>query len=157
MSRQFYDEAGWIVRKIVDLARVILIHSEDNPKKLIQSLKTARAALDEGYLVCIFAEGALSPDGSLQAFKPGFERILKGSDYPIIPVHIEGAWASVGSHRQGKPVINPLRDIGTRIQLTYGPPLPATSTSAEVEQAVRQLGDHCRERPTSNIERPTLN
>lgn len=141
MSRQFYDEAGWIVRKIVDLARVILIHSEDNPKKLIQSLKTARAALDEGYLVCIFAEGALSPDGNLQAFKSGFARILKGSDYPIIPVHIDGAWESVGSHRRGEPLINPLRDIGTRIQLSYGPPLPATSASVEVEQAVRQLGE----------------
>lgn len=120
---------------------VILIHSEDNPKKLIQSLKTARAALDKGYLVCIFAEGALSPDGKLHAFKPGFERIVKGTDYPIIPVHIHGAWESVGSHRQGEPVINPLRDIGTRIQLIYGPPLAATSTSAKVEQAVRQLGE----------------
>ncbi|MGB0743062.1 MAG: MFS transporter [Opitutales bacterium] len=139
MSRKFYDESNWLTRKIVELGQVILIHTEDNPKKLIQSLKTARTALDEGYLVCIFAEGALSPDGTLQPFKAGFERIIKGSDYPIIPVHIGGAWESVGSHKQGDPVIHPLRDFGTRIQLTYGPPLPTRSTPAEVNEAVRRL------------------
>ncbi|WP_269522943.1 acyl-[ACP]--phospholipid O-acyltransferase [Coraliomargarita parva] len=139
MSRSFYEKSNWMIRKLVDIGGVILIHGQDNPKKLLQSLKNARQALDDGYLVCIFAEGALSRTGMMRPFKPGFERIVKGTDYPIIPVYIGGAWGSVSSYRHGMPKIRPLRDFRYPISVHYGEALPASSTVFEVQQAVSEL------------------
>ena len=139
MSREYYDKSGWITKRIVELAKVILIHGHDNPKKLLKSLKTARTALDDGYLVCIFAEGALSRTGMLRPFKQGFERIVKGTDYPIIPVYIGGAWGSVASFQQGMPKIRLSKDFRYPVSVHFGTPLPSTSTTFEVQQAVSEL------------------
>lgn len=139
MSRDFYENANWLTRKIVDLAQVILIHEQDNPKQILKSLKAARSALDEGYLVCIFAEGALTRTGMMRPFKPGFERIVKGTDYPIIPVYIGGAWNSVASYQKGTPQLHPLQDFRTDVSVHYGEALPSTSTAFEVQQAVSEL------------------
>ena len=139
MSREYYDNSGWLTKRIVKIAKVILIHGQDNPKKLLKSLKTARTALDDGYLVCIFAEGALSRTGMMRPFKQGFERIVKGTDYPIIPVYIGGAWGSASSFHQGMPKIRLSKDFRYPISVHFGTPLPSTSTTFEVQQAVSEL------------------
>lgn len=139
MSRNFYDKSSWLVRKAVDLGQVILIQDSDGPKQLLKSLQGARRAMDEGYLVTIFAEGSLSRTGMMRPFKAGFERIVKGTDYPIIPVYIGGAWGSVASYRKGMPQLRPLKDFRYPVSVQYGTPLPATSTSFEVQQAVAEL------------------
>ena len=139
MSRNYYDDANWLTRQIVRLAKVILIQDSDNPKKLIQSLKNARSALDEGYLVFIFAEGKLTRTGMMRPFKPGFERIVKGTDYPIVPVYIGGAWGSISSYYKGMPRIRPSKDFRYPVSVHFGKPLPSTSTLFEVRQAVNEL------------------
>ncbi|MEN8829176.1 MAG: acyl-[ACP]--phospholipid O-acyltransferase [Lentimonas sp.] len=139
MSRAYYDDASWLVQKIADLAKVILIHSADNPKKLIKSLKTAREALDEGYLVCIFAEGALTRTGMMRPFKPGFERIVKGTNYPIIPGYIGGVWGSLTSYYKGKPKLSILSEPRNPVSMHFGTPLPSTSSAFDVQQAVNVL------------------
>lgn len=154
MSRSFYDNANWLTRKVVDCAGVILIHTSDNPKKLVQSLKQARQVLDEGYLVCVFAEGALSRTGMMRPFKPGFERIVKGTDYPIIPVYIGGIWGSIASYRNGMPRLRPLRDFRYPVSVHYGEPLPSTSTAFEVQQAVSELSVEAFE--LNKLERKSL-
>ena len=35
-------------------------------------------------------------------FKRGFERIVEGSDVPIIPVHLDRVWGSIFSFKDGK-------------------------------------------------------
>ncbi|MGJ8653273.1 MAG: acyl-[ACP]--phospholipid O-acyltransferase [Opitutaceae bacterium] len=139
MSRAYYDQASWLVKKTADLANVILIHTADNPKKLLKSLKTARDALDEGYLVCIFAEGALTRTGMLRPFKPGFERIVKGTDYPIIPGYIGGVWGSLTSYYKGNPKLSILSEPRYPVSIHFGAPLPSTSTTFDVQQAVNEL------------------
>ena len=37
-------------------------------------------ALDDGYIVCIFAEGKLTRTGTLDRFHSGFEKIVKPED-----------------------------------------------------------------------------
>ncbi len=139
MSRNYYDNANWLTQQIVRLAKVILIQDSDNPKKLLQSLKSARTALDEGYLVFIFAEGKLTRTGMMRPFKPGFERIVKGTDYPIIPVYIGGAWGSISSYRNGMPKLRLSKDFRYPISVHYGKPLSSTATTFEVQQAVSEL------------------
>jgi acyl-[acyl-carrier-protein]-phospholipid O-acyltransferase/long-chain-fatty-acid--[acyl-carrier-protein] ligase len=140
MSRNVYDRANWFIRKTVDLAGVILIQDTDGPKKLVASLKKAREALDEGFLVCIFAEGGLTLSGMMRPFKPGFERIIKGSEHPIIPVYIGGAWGSSTSWKKGMPRVNLFKDLRHRVSVHFGKAIPSTSTVAQVQRAVRETG-----------------
>jgi len=65
---------------------------ERSPKSTIRAIQAARAELVAGNLVVIFAEGAISRDGQLGNFERGFEKILKGVQVPVIPVHIDGLW-----------------------------------------------------------------
>ncbi|HEY6873790.1 MAG TPA: acyl-[ACP]--phospholipid O-acyltransferase [Geobacteraceae bacterium] len=121
------------------LMGVIPVSSRDGKKEIVEFIRTAREALDEGYLVCIFAEGAITRSGMVQEFKAGFERIVKGSDYPIIPVYIGGAWGSILSYAYGKllakwPTIRPYP-----VRVLFGAPLPAASSAVEVRQAVMEL------------------
>lgn len=139
MSRNHYEKSDWLTQWIVRLAKVILIQDSDNPKKLIQSLKSARAAMDEGYLVFIFAEGKLSRTGMMRAFKPGFERIIKGTEYPIIPVYIGGAWDSIASYQRGLPKLSLSGDFRRPVSVHFGNTLPTHSTPFEVQQAVSEL------------------
>ncbi|MBC8352864.1 MAG: MFS transporter [Planctomycetes bacterium] len=74
----------------------------DNPKAIIRALRTATEALNNGELVCIFPEGAITRTGQLQAFKPGMMKILKGTDAPVIPVYLDGLWGSVFSFDRGR-------------------------------------------------------
>ena len=55
------------------------------PKAARLAIETAREALQNGELVCIFPEGGISRSGQLQSFKSGVLEIRKGTDAPLIP------------------------------------------------------------------------
>jgi acyl-[acyl-carrier-protein]-phospholipid O-acyltransferase/long-chain-fatty-acid--[acyl-carrier-protein] ligase len=137
MERRIYNTP--LLRGLFRLLGVIPVSAEDGKKGLLEFMKQARAALDEGYMVCIFAEGALTRNGMLREFRGGFERIVRGSDYPIIPVYIGGAWGSILSYAHGRllsrlPAFSPYP-----MTILFGTPMPATSTAMEVRQAVMEL------------------
>ncbi len=137
MERSIYNTP--ILRSLFRLMGVIPVSSEDGKKGLLEFMKQARAALDDGYLVCIFAEGQLTRNGMLREFRGGFERIVKGTDYPIIPVYIGGAWGSILSYAHGRllsrlPAFSPYP-----MTVLFGNPMPSTSTAMEVRQRVAEL------------------
>lgn len=139
MERSIYQAHP--LRRLFDLMRVIPISTDDGPKALLRSLHDARKAMDDGYLVCIFAEGALTRNGQMQAFQPGFERMMKGAPYPIIPLHLGGVWGSRFSHyrtiiRGAKP---PIR-WRYPVTLTVGTALPPEARTWQVYRAVQELG-----------------
>lgn len=59
------------------------------------------AGLEHGHLLCIFPEGKLTQDGSIDEFKPGIEKILSRTPVPVIPMALQGLWGSFFSHRGG--------------------------------------------------------
>ena len=137
MERSIYHTP--LLNRLFRLMGVIPVSANDGRRELAEFIKKARTALDEGYLVCIFAEGALTRNGMLQEFRGGFERIVKGSDHPVIPVYIGGAWGSILSYYHGRllcrwPGISPYP-----VGILFGAPLPATSTALQVRQAVTEL------------------
>ncbi|WP_224984354.1 acyl-[ACP]--phospholipid O-acyltransferase [Geomonas agri] len=137
MERSIYNTP--ILRSLFRLMGVIPVSSADGKREMLEFIKSARAALDEGYMVCIFAEGALTRNGMLGEFRGGFERIVKGTDYPIIPVYIGGAWGSILSYAHGKllsrlPAFSPYP-----VTILFGTPMPAASLAAEVRQKVAEL------------------
>ena len=137
MERGIYNT--FFVKHFFRLMGVIPISSRDGRKALVESLQTARRALDEGYLVCIFAEGALTRNGTLQEFRPGFEKIVKGSDHPIIPVHIGGIWGSIFSYKYGALLATLPKSLPGPVRIDFGSPFSPPSTSTEVRQAVMEL------------------
>jgi len=140
MERGIYET--FFVRHLFRMMGVIPISSKDGRRELAASLQTARKTLDDGYLVCIFAEGAITRTGALQEFRPGFEHIVKGSDHPVIPVHLGGIWGSIFSYRNGTILSTFPRAIPGPVVVSFAPPLPSTSTSSEVRQAVMELSCH---------------
>ncbi len=137
MERSIYSAPLLVL--LFRLMGVIPIASGDGRRELVASLRQARKALDEGYLVCIFAEGTITRTGTLQAFRPGFQRIVEGSAHPVIPVHIGGLWGSIFSYAGGRLFARLPSLVPGRALVSFGPPLPATAGAAEVRQAVMEL------------------
>ncbi len=137
MARDIY-RIRWI-QPLFRLMRVIPVSASDPPRQVSQSLHEARQALDDGFLVCIFAEGAITRNGNMHGFRPGLERILRKSAHPIVPVYIHGAWGSIFSYYKGKLLAALPRRIPYPVRLYFGAPMPSTSTSGEVRLRVRCL------------------
>jgi acyl-[acyl-carrier-protein]-phospholipid O-acyltransferase/long-chain-fatty-acid--[acyl-carrier-protein] ligase len=84
---------------------VIPISMGDTPRHQVQALQTARAALDEGYLVCIFAGSNSAEAGAFDRFQTVFTRLAGGTASPVLRVHIsEEQVAASGRHWGRIPV-----------------------------------------------------
>jgi len=137
MDRAIYERR--LLNPLFRLMGVIPISEKDPPKKIVAALRQARTALDDGFMVCIFAEGAVSRSGMPMAFKSGFEYIVRHSAYPIIPIYIGGAWGSVFSYYYGKPLSRWPTLLRYPVTVLFGAPMPPTATVGEVREAVLEL------------------
>ncbi|MHC5162919.1 MAG: MFS transporter, partial [Planctomycetota bacterium] len=133
ISQNFW--IGWMFR----LGRVIPISATDPPKKIVAALREARKAMDDGYLVCIFAEGTLTRTGMLNKFRGGFERITKGTDYQIIPTYIGGLWGSILSHYHGKILGSLPRKLPFPVGIHFGSPMPADASAQDLRLRIEEL------------------
>jgi acyl-[acyl-carrier-protein]-phospholipid O-acyltransferase / long-chain-fatty-acid--[acyl-carrier-protein] ligase len=104
------------------------------------ALAQARQALQEGHVVCIFAEGAISRTGDLLPFKRGFERIVEGLEVPVIPVHLDRLWGSIFSFHGGRFLWKWPKQLPYPVTVSFAAPLPATATALQVRQVVMELG-----------------
>jgi len=137
VEKRFYNK--WWLKPMMKLMKVIPISSADPPRKLVESLRQARAAMDDGYLVCIFAEGMMTRSGMMAGFKAGLERIMKGSDAPVIPVYLGGVWGSIFSYYGGKVLRMIPKKFPYPIAIHFGKALPADSSANLVRQKVAEL------------------
>jgi acyl-[acyl-carrier-protein]-phospholipid O-acyltransferase/long-chain-fatty-acid--[acyl-carrier-protein] ligase len=117
----------------------IPIASEQRPRDMIHSLRAATRAIAAGEVVCIFAEGQMTRIGQMLPFRRGFERIMQGLDAPIIPVNLDNLWGSIFSFERGRYLWKVPRRIPYPVTVSFGEPLPAQATAAEVRQAVQAL------------------
>jgi len=124
---------GWLARQ----AGVIPIHA--SRKSMARAIQTARQALADGELVCIFPEGALSRTGYIREFRPGFLSILKGTGAPVIPVYLHGLWGSVFSFERGKFFWKWPRCWPYPISILFGTPIREAASPYQVRQKVSQL------------------
>jgi acyl-[acyl-carrier-protein]-phospholipid O-acyltransferase/long-chain-fatty-acid--[acyl-carrier-protein] ligase len=127
--------------------------SETGPREVVASLRRARAALLEGDLVCIFAEGFITRTGELLPFKRGMDRIVEGTGVPIIPVHLDGLYGRTLSLVGGKLVRSWPQRARVPVTISFGPPLPPGATAENARAAVENLARAAGEDQTT-VERP---
>jgi acyl-[acyl-carrier-protein]-phospholipid O-acyltransferase/long-chain-fatty-acid--[acyl-carrier-protein] ligase len=138
MHRDYYNK--WWVKPIAKSLQVIPIASDLPPRELLASLKTATEYMQNGELVCIFAEGEISRTGQTLPFQKGMERIIKGVDAPIIPVHLDNVWGSIFSFKEGHFYGKKPRKLPYPVTVSFGEPMPASAKPHEVRTQVVGLG-----------------
>ena len=128
-----------IIKPFAKMMKAIPISSEQRPRDMIRSLHTATEALHNDEIVCIFAEGQITRTGQLLPFRRGLERIMKGVEVPIIPVNLDGVWGSIFSFERGRFLWKVPRRIPYPVTVSFGTPMPPTSTAIQVRSAVQEL------------------
>jgi acyl-[acyl-carrier-protein]-phospholipid O-acyltransferase/long-chain-fatty-acid--[acyl-carrier-protein] ligase len=148
MDRAIYQTP--LLHWLFKLQRIIPISATDPPKKIVAALHEARQAMDDGYLVCIFAEGMLTRTGMLGKFRAGFEKIVKGTDYPIIPTYLGGLWGSILSHYHGSLMSAWPKRLPCPVSVHFGKAMPADSSRREIRWAIEALSvDYFNSKKTS--------
>jgi acyl-[acyl-carrier-protein]-phospholipid O-acyltransferase / long-chain-fatty-acid--[acyl-carrier-protein] ligase len=137
MYQRIYEHP--IVKPFAKMVKAIPISSEQHPREMLHSLKTATDALRNDEIVCIFAEGQITRTGQLLPFRRGLERIMKGVEVPIIPVNLDGVWGSIFSFERGRFLWKMPRRIPYRVTVSFGKPMAPTSSAVEVRAAVQEL------------------
>lgn len=127
---------GWLSR----MFGVIPIRSTDGPRAIVTALNAAREAIQNGELVCIFAEGSITRTGQLQPFQRGLMRIIDGTNAPVIPTYLDELWGSIFSHRDGRFFWKRPRGWPYNVTVVFGPHLKNPDNVNEVRLAVEKLG-----------------
>ena len=137
MEEELYERP--FIKPFARMMRVIPISTRQSPRALIHALREATRSIQEGRVVCIFAEGQITRIGQLLPFRKGFERIMKNVEAPIIPVNLDRVWGSMFSYHKGKILWKMPRLSFQPITVSFGKPMPGQSTSEAVRQAVQEL------------------
>ncbi len=104
-------------------------------RKVLQTIEEARSALQNGEVVCIFAEGWLTRSGNTLPFQRGLEKIVAGLDVPIIPANLDGVWNSMFSANKRRSFIK----FPYPVTVRFGKAMPTASQAWEVRQSVKKL------------------
>jgi acyl-[acyl-carrier-protein]-phospholipid O-acyltransferase/long-chain-fatty-acid--[acyl-carrier-protein] ligase len=152
MYKAIYDHP--LVKPLAKMVKAIPISSELRPRDMLHSLHVASDALRNNEIVCIFAEGQITRTGQMLPFRRGLERIMKDVTAPIIPVNLDGVWGSVFSFDRGRFLWKMPHHIPYHVTVSFGTPMPPTSTAIEVRTAVQEL--HARAFETRKPRMKTL-
>lgn len=138
VEQHWYDRP-WL-KPFLRAMGAIPITATGGPRVVLRALRAAGQALDDGELVCLFAEGEITRMGSLLPFRRGMQRILKGRTTPVVPVHLDRVYGSLGSARQGRVQLWPTK-VPCPVTVSFGAGLPSSTPPAEVRRAVDELGE----------------
>jgi len=114
-------------------------------RDMVESIRAARSELEAQHVVCIFAEGAISRTGNMLPFRRGMEKIVEGLGAPIIPVHLDRVWGSIFSFERRRFFWKWPKRIPYPVTVSFGDPMPASSSAHEVRQAIQRLSSDATE------------
>jgi len=130
-----------LLKPFMKAFQVIPIASQGGPRVILRALRDAGRALDEGEIVCVFPEGQITRTGSMLSFRRGFERIVKGRDVPVIPVHLDRVWGSIFSYVGGRFLTKWPERIPYPVTVSFGNPVSSDTPASELRQLVQELGE----------------
>ena len=113
--------------------------SESNRREIVQAIRRARNELEQGHVVCIFAEGSITRLGHVLSIKRGFEKIVHGTKVPIVPVHLDQLWGSIFSFKGGRFFWKRPKQFPRPVTVSFGAPLPPSASTDQVRSAILEL------------------
>ncbi|HEX6812890.1 MAG TPA: MFS transporter [Planctomycetota bacterium] len=141
---RFVVEQHWYERPylkpFLHALRAIPISGTGGPRVVLRALREAGQSLDDGELVCMFAEGEISRMGSTLPFRRGLQRIVKGRTANIVPVHLDRVYGGLLSARQGRVQWWPTK-VPCPVTVSFGSQLDSKVSPADVRRAVDDLGE----------------
>jgi 1-acyl-sn-glycerol-3-phosphate acyltransferase len=131
-----------VIKYLFRAAKAIPIAGKKENEAIMQrAFAEVDKELANGNIVCIFPEGGITRDGSIQRFRPGVERILAQRPVPVVPLALRGLWGSIFSRADtalGRMRLP--RRFWSRIELVAGTAIaPADVTAELLEEKVRAL------------------
>lgn len=138
MSDAYYNR--WWIWPFAKLTNTIPISSSMSAREIITSLRSATDAIKDGDLLCIYAEGQITRHGHMLPFRRGYERIMRGTEAPIVPVAIDGLWESSWSMRK-RGILGAVKFRLRRrpINVAIGRPMKDDVPVHELRQAILEL------------------
>jgi len=131
-----------VIKYVFKAAKAIPIASrKEDPLIMERAFAEVDKELAAGNIVCIFPEGGITRDGTMQRFRPGVEKILAQRPVPVVPLALRGLWGSIFSRRDtalGRMRVP--RRFWSKIDLVAGAAVaPELATAALLEEKVREL------------------
>lgn len=140
--KPIYDSfwLGWLFKAI----NAIPVQGGDE-QNINDAIVRTREALERGDVVGIFAEGSISRTGQLLPFRRGLERILEGTDIPVVPAHLDRLWDSVfAMKKKGGAARFPSRLL-VPVTVSFAEVLPSHAKAWQVRQAVQRVGSEAQQ------------
>ena len=115
------------------------------------ALKQINESLNNGDVVCLFPEGAISRTGQLGEFQRGYEKAAEEANAVILPFYLRGLWGSWFSRSSEK--LKNLRSSGIKhdIIVAFGERLPIDTTTDELKKRIFDLSIDSWEHYTSDL------
>jgi 1-acyl-sn-glycerol-3-phosphate acyltransferase len=136
MYWKIYNRVAWIVRPF---GAIPIAPKSENPEIYENFFKEMRCHLIGGGLVCIFPEGKLTTDGSLNEFRAGILKLLAAYPTITVPVALNGLWGTYFSKQNPKLIKWPSRWM-SKIEMTFGEPLSKVEVEdGLLEKSVRKM------------------
>jgi len=125
---------------IFKLGKAIPIAGQhEDPEILKQAYRRIHEVLDEGDVLGIFPEGAITSNGEINTFKKGVEKIVGEKSVRVVPMALCNLWGSLFSRRDPLYKRRPYK-FRALIELRIGAPIPPEELTAErLEADVRRL------------------
>lgn len=111
-----------VLGRAFDMAGFVPIERR-SPRRSMQAILQAAAAVREGNSFLVFPEGTRSRTGELQPFKPGVFLIAARAGAPLVPVAIQGTRAAM---RKGSPLVRPVT-----VSVRIGAPIEPAGAEGE--------------------------
>ncbi len=121
----------------LNLFRSISI-SQGARREAIESLRKARAVIEEGHFAGIFPEGGITRSGHLHPFQKGFTRIVSGTQIPVIPAYMNGLWTNLLSFSESKVTMR-IGRFFRPLEIEFGTPQPPTISARDLWRVVKSL------------------
>lgn len=110
--------------------------AKEDPAMLERAYAEIDRALKAGEIIGLFPEGGLTPDGDIQGFRSGIEKILAVNPVPVVPMAVRGLWGSMWSRIDSRLRRARLpRRFRAEIELLAAAPMPAEGLTAGLLEA----------------------
>ena len=130
-----FPTTGWFMRlkgKVEYVLGAALFNVFSLPRQsgFRQSFAYAGEAMDRGFSVLVFPEGAETTDGQVRPFRQGIGLLTSELNVPVVPIMLRGLW-ELKQRRQF--FVRP-----GAVSVTFGDPIkfPADATPAEITNAL---------------------